>query len=251
MAKDIAERDITMVAQWGKTARTDIPVPPISGIAYRNTGLGILDIESGQSYDKVYDSARYNQFFHQLSGLTQMLERYGILPWSEFTQYRFCSLCLGMDGKVYQALQPSGPGPSGGPKKTDNVDYWKEIHEELWAALEDALKKIQEIRDDVNDAKDNLNNTNNDLKDTQEKIEKVQDAAMPRAKSGSGAGQLMCLTDSSATLGNGGSWMYYYWKVDDWSTGVGAIQRAGVAAGGTTLWTGMAMLAGFAWRITE
>ncbi len=120
----IAERLITMLGQWAKGAQTNIPTPPVPGIAYRNTSLTASDIESGQAYDKVYDSARYNQIDFLQTGLVQAVEQYGILPWSSLTNYQESGICMGLDGVLYQALQASGPS-NGGPQPTSNATFWK------------------------------------------------------------------------------------------------------------------------------
>ena len=120
----IAERLITMLGQWAKAAQTNIPTPPVPGIAYRNASLTASDIESGQSYDKVYDSARYNQMDFLQTGLVQAVEQYGILPWSSLTNYPESGICMGLDGVLYQALQASGPA-NGGPQPTSNATFWK------------------------------------------------------------------------------------------------------------------------------
>lgn len=120
----IAERLITMVAQWAKNAQTNIPNPPIPGIAYRNNNLSTIDIENGQAYDKVYDSARYNQIDYCTTGLVQSMEQYGILPWSSLTNYPESALCMGLDGVIYQALQASGPANKEAYPTTD-TEYWE------------------------------------------------------------------------------------------------------------------------------
>lgn len=120
----IAERLITMLGQWAKGAQTNIPTPPVPGIAYRNTGLTDADIEGGQAYDKVYDSARYNQVYFLTTGIVQAVEQYGILPWSSLTNYPESGICMGLDGVLYQALQASGPA-NGGAQPTSNAAFWK------------------------------------------------------------------------------------------------------------------------------
>ena len=120
----INERVLTMPGQWAKGAQTNIPNPPVPGVAYRNVNLSVADIENGQHYDKVYDSARYNQIDYCTTGLIQGLEQYGILPWSSLTNYPEHAFCLGMDGELYQALQASGP-ESGGAQATTEKAYWK------------------------------------------------------------------------------------------------------------------------------
>jgi len=131
----INERLITMVGQWAKNAQTNIPMPPVPGISYRNVTLARADIEGGQAYDKVYDSARHNQMKFLATGLVQQIEQYGILPWSSLTNYPAQGITLGLDGTLYSAIQPSGTDTDAGPQPTSNAEYWKNTipqPEEFW-----------------------------------------------------------------------------------------------------------------------
>ena len=123
---EIEERLVTMLGQWGRKAQTNIPTPPLPGIGYRNTELDISGIENGQLYDRVFDSARYNQLLYTLTGLVMELEKYGFLPWSPLTNYPEGGLVLGADSNVYQAQQPTGPQTDAGPQKPDDSSqYWQ------------------------------------------------------------------------------------------------------------------------------
>ncbi|MCC8194882.1 MAG: hypothetical protein LIP28_09590 [Deltaproteobacteria bacterium] len=117
-------RNLTMRAQVAKNARTIIPTPPSPNVAYRNTALDAEDVENGQSYMAVWDSAKNNQLDYEMSGLIMEAERYGIMRYSPLTDYAQAAVCLGTDGVLYQAAQPSGPGTAAGPQPTDNAAYW-------------------------------------------------------------------------------------------------------------------------------
>ena len=117
-------RTVTLTNVWAKSAKTSIPVPPVPGESYRNVGITALEIETGQQYDKVFDSSKYNQFLYEVSSITQLLEQYGILPYSAMTGYPVHAVCLGPDGSPYQALRASGP-PHGGAKPLSDAVFWK------------------------------------------------------------------------------------------------------------------------------
>lgn len=121
----LSERFITMPGQWARAASTIIPNPPIPGVAYRDAELMAEDIERGQSYDAVYDSARYNQLDYCTTGMIGEMERYGILPWSSLTTYPALGMCCGLDGITYQAIQASGPKAPEGPKPTSESAFWR------------------------------------------------------------------------------------------------------------------------------
>lgn len=120
----IDERSISLPEQWAKDAQTVIPAPPVPGIAYRNTAVTPEQWARGQEYSRVADSAQWNQMFWMMSGLLQSAERYGVMPYSPFTDYPELGICMGADGQLYQALQPSGPN-NGGAQPTNNDEFWK------------------------------------------------------------------------------------------------------------------------------
>ena len=90
---------------WGKNAQTTIPTQPVSGIAYRDTDA---EFESGQKYDSLGESSRWNQLLYLLSGLSEECSRFGILPWSSAQPYNKGALCIGPDGSLWlRSLLPS------------------------------------------------------------------------------------------------------------------------------------------------
>lgn len=122
----VAARNITMLEQMARAALTNITVPPVPGQAYRNTALGAGEMANGDRYDSVFDSAKYNQVMWAITGLMQQVEQFGILPYSALTNYQQGGLCLGLNGMVYQAVLPSGPGTGAGPQPTSNTMYWED-----------------------------------------------------------------------------------------------------------------------------
>ena len=105
---------------WGKDAQTSIPTQPVSGIAYRDTAA---EFETGQKYDSLGESSRWNQLLYLLTGLTSELANFGILPWSAAQPYSKGALCIGSDGTLWQAqidiaASPTNPVP---PGTDDNI----------------------------------------------------------------------------------------------------------------------------------
>ena len=271
---EIPARLLTMTGQWAKSAATEIAIPPVSGAAYRNVSLSVAEIETGQPYDKVFDSSKYNEVLHQVTGLAQLLERYGILPYSEKTNYAEGARCLGLDGIVYIAAQASGPGVTGGPRAPGNAAYWtidpaealQQELPELWAAIE-ALRRL-------------VDESGVDLQPLWDAITSLQQAVADLGGGGSGGdggggetgggltlaqlravfqpiacssanipGALMYITPDTV-LPAGGAWMYYYWSVDVFSgEAYDGIQSTGIMAGGQKIvQSGHTNVAGFAWR---
>ena len=109
-------RDFTDIlnAVWAANALTTIPNPPIPGQAYRNTEIADSNLENGQQYSEVYDSARYNQLLYLLSGCLKMLMETGLPEWSAEQNYQKGAYTVGSDGKLYgPAKAASGPDNGG------------------------------------------------------------------------------------------------------------------------------------------
>ena len=249
MAFTLSPRLFTMAAQWAKTARTDIPVPPIPGVAYRNTGLPAPDIETGQAYDKVFDSARYNEMLHQVTGMALEAATYGLPRYSDLTNYEAGGWCLGPDGAFYQAIQASGPNVAGaGAQPVSNAVYWKRV------PLDDLMSEAP-----TDGTLYGRQNGSWSPIDTGGGGEVPTGKFMPEPHNGDdGPGQVVILEsgaeDFVTKLPQGGTWLAYYWKVygweegAPWQDGIGE-QKIGVYDGGFELTTGISSLAGFAWRI--
>ena len=109
-------RDFTDIlnAVWAANALTTIPNPPIPGQAYRNTEIDDSNLENGQQYSEVYDSARYNQLLYLLSGCLKMLMETGLPEWSAEQNYQKGAYTVGSDGELYgPAKTASGPDNGG------------------------------------------------------------------------------------------------------------------------------------------
>ena len=109
-------RDFTDIlnAVWAANALTTIPNPPIPGQAYRNTEIDDSNLENGQQYSEVYDSARYNQLLYLLSGCLKMLMETGLPEWSAEQNYQKGAYTVGSDGELYgPAKAASGPDNGG------------------------------------------------------------------------------------------------------------------------------------------
>lgn len=106
---------------WGKNAQTTIPTQPVSGIAYRDTDA---EFESGQKYDSLGESSRWNQLLYLLSGLSEECSRFGILPWSSAQPYNKGALCIGPDGSLWQAQVAIAVNPTNPVTPGTNPAIW-------------------------------------------------------------------------------------------------------------------------------
>ncbi len=106
---------------WGKNAQTTIPTQPVSGIAYRDTDA---EFETGQKYDSLGESSRWNQLLYLLSGLSEECSRFGILPWSSAQPYNKGALCIGPDGSLWQAQVAIAANPTNPVTPGTNPAIW-------------------------------------------------------------------------------------------------------------------------------
>ena len=101
MSVDI--RTVTLPAIWADDAITEIPTPPIANTTYRNTDLGSTELLAGWPYQKIVDSADFNQTLWLISNLVKSCEQYGIMPWCASTTYKQNGICLASNGIFYWA----------------------------------------------------------------------------------------------------------------------------------------------------
>ena len=125
-------RGFTMIGQFAKNALTSIPVTPISGQAYRNNTVTQQDMETGQAYDAIGKSELWNALLYMATGIAQLSEKFGFVPFSPLTNYvGDASWCMGQDGVPYRAMLDSGPGtansPGVGPKPPPDTQYWESM----------------------------------------------------------------------------------------------------------------------------
>ncbi|WP_294625175.1 pyocin knob domain-containing protein [uncultured Bilophila sp.] len=111
----------TLNSIWGKDAQTSIPTQPVSGIAYRDTEA---EFESGQKYDSLGESSRWNQLLYLLTGLMSELTAFGILPWSAAQPYSKGALCIGSNGALWQAQIDIVPNPANPVVPGTDVSVW-------------------------------------------------------------------------------------------------------------------------------
>lgn len=96
-------RTVTLPALWADDAITEIPTPPIANTTYRNTDLGSTELLQGWPYQKIVDSADFNQTLWLISNLVKNCEQYGIMPWCASTAYKQNGICLASNGIFYWA----------------------------------------------------------------------------------------------------------------------------------------------------
>lgn len=88
---------------WAESALTTIPPIPVSEVAYRDTTQTPEQMEVGQQYDTIYNSARHNQLLFLLTSVAKTLCENGIMPFLAGQEYSQYARCIFTDGKLYKA----------------------------------------------------------------------------------------------------------------------------------------------------
>lgn len=109
---------------WAETALTTIPPIPVSEVAYRDTTQTPEQMEVGQQYDTIYNSARYNQLLFLLTSVAKTLCENGIMPFLAGQEYSQYARCIFADGKLYVASRAILANEQPYPTPGDNSGVW-------------------------------------------------------------------------------------------------------------------------------
>lgn len=109
---------------WANTALTTIPPIPVSEVAYRDTKQTPKQMEVGQQYDTIYNSARHNQLLFLLTSVAKTLCENGIMPFLAGQEYAKYARCIFTNGKVYYASRAIKANESPYPTPKDKSNVW-------------------------------------------------------------------------------------------------------------------------------
>ena len=109
---------------WAESALTTIPPIPVSEVAYRDTTQTPEQMEVGQQYDTIYNSARHNQLLFLLTSVAKTLCENGIMPFLAGQEYSQYARCIFTDGKLYVASRAILADEQPYPTPGDNSGVW-------------------------------------------------------------------------------------------------------------------------------
>lgn len=109
---------------WAESALTTIPPIPVSEVAYRDTTQTPEQMEVGQQYDTIYNSARHNQLLFLLTSVAKTLCENGIMPFLAGQEYSRYARCIFTDGKLYEASRAILANERPYPTPRDNSGVW-------------------------------------------------------------------------------------------------------------------------------
>lgn len=110
---------------WADTALTTIPPIPVSEVAYRDTTQTPEQMEVGQQYDTIYNSARHNQLLFLITSVAKTLCENGIMPFLAGQEYAKYARCIFTDGKLYAASRAILANEQPYPTPGDDSGVWK------------------------------------------------------------------------------------------------------------------------------
>lgn len=109
---------------WAESALTTIPPIPVSEVAYRDTTQTPEQMEVGQQYDTIYNSARHNQLLFLLTSVAKTLCENGIMPFLAGQEYSQYARCIFTDGKLYTASRAIPANEQPYPTPGDDSGVW-------------------------------------------------------------------------------------------------------------------------------
>lgn len=109
---------------WAESALTTIPPIPVSEVAYRDTTQTPEQMEVGQQYDTIYNSARHNQLLFLLTSVAKTLCENGMMPFLAGQAYDQYARCIFTDGKIYSASRAIAANESPYPTPGDDSFVW-------------------------------------------------------------------------------------------------------------------------------
>lgn len=119
-------RSVISPGIFADAASTTIPPTPVAGVSYRDPVAGPLSVPDGWPYAERVNSAEFNQLMYQYSSLLSIIDKQGILGWTDLVDYTVPAIVFGSDGVIYTALQASGPSTTARDPISSPL-YWKEF----------------------------------------------------------------------------------------------------------------------------
>lgn len=112
---------------FAQDAETVVPIEPIPGVPYRNPISGLENIKDGWPFEQRVLSEEYNEILFRVTTLTDLLDRVGLLGWSNKVDYdKGYALTFGSNLVIYELIQANGPNtPEGVRDPTLSPLHWR------------------------------------------------------------------------------------------------------------------------------
>lgn len=120
-------RSVISPGVFASDASTVIPPTPIQGVSYRDPLGGPASAPDGWPFFEKVNSADFNQLMFQYSSLLDIIDKQGILGWSDLVDYAVPAIVFGSNGILYFAIQANGPGLSLVRDPITSVNFWQPL----------------------------------------------------------------------------------------------------------------------------
>lgn len=117
-------RNVKSPGIFAESATTVIPPTPIAGVSYRDAVTGTDDIDVGWQYGTRVQSQDWNQIMFLLTSVVGLVDKKGVLGWSDQVDYSEAAICFGSDGQLYTWDAPSGPNLGGPQDPVSTSGFW-------------------------------------------------------------------------------------------------------------------------------
>jgi hypothetical protein len=119
-------RTVISPGVFANSALTSIPPTPVKGVAYRNAAVPVGTVNAGWAYDNPVESASSNEILYRMSGLLDIMDRQGLLGWTNLINYAVGAFVLGSNGIMYRSILASGPSTA--PQDPISAaTYWRPV----------------------------------------------------------------------------------------------------------------------------
>lgn len=118
---------------FANAGTTTIPPVPVTDTTYRDAALTEAAVENGWPYNKIVNSAEFNQILYLYSALLADVDTWGIAGWSDQVDYAQGAWVRGSDGETYRATSASGPASTAYDPVTaaNRPGFWQSFDEIL------------------------------------------------------------------------------------------------------------------------
>lgn len=117
-------RNVKSPGVFASAANTAIPPVPIAGVSYRDPVSGAAAVADGWPFAERVNSAEFNELMYRWTALLDILDRQGLLGYTNLVDYAVNAVVMGSDGLQYQAVLANGPATSLQDPVTASA-YWR------------------------------------------------------------------------------------------------------------------------------
>lgn len=128
---------------FASDASTVVPPTPVAGVTYRDPIGGPASAADGWPYAERVNSADFNQIMFQLTSVSSIVDKKGVLGWSNLVDYTEPAVTFGSDGVLYAWISASGPDNGGAKDPVASTGAWAPLSSLLSNGIAGDSSKIR------------------------------------------------------------------------------------------------------------